>query len=404
MERPVEALPAAVEDGRSEETAGVKQAALHVLSITPFYPRAGNESGGCFVAEPLAELIRSGVRSSVFAVEPIYRTAPAAAPGAPEASWYRYAALPGGLGLGSAGVGLSWSLRSAVAELHRRSPIDVIHAHGALPCGHAAARLSKHLKVPYVVSVHGLDAFSTMQVEGWAGECCRRVSIGVYRQARRVVGVSQHVCEEIEKGICGNCTTVYNGVDADMFKPGVAPSRPMLLSIGNLIPSKGHELVVRSLPALKAEFPGLTWAVIGDGSELDRLRTLAQELGVLGSIRFLGRRNRRAVAEACRGCTVFVLPSRYEGLGCVYLEAMASGKVAVGCRGQGIEEVIRHGENGWLIPPDGLTELIEGLRTLLRDPDRRSQMGKAARDTILNGLTLRHQAQRLMQVYRECSG
>jgi len=404
VERSVEASPAALEDGRSEKTAGVKDAAPHVLTITPFYPRAGNESGGCFIAEPLAELIRAGVRSSVFAVEPVYRNAPAVALGAPEASWHRYAALPGGLGLASAGVGLSWSLRSAVGKLHSGSPIDVIHAHGALPCGQAAARLSKHLKIPYVVSVHGLDAFSTMQVGGWAGECCRRVSIGVYRQARRVIGVSRQVCAEIEKGIGGNCTTVYNGVDAEMFKPGAAPSRPVLLSVGNLIPSKGHELIVRGLAALKPEFPALTWAVIGDGSELDRLRSLAQELGVLGSIRFLGRRSRSAVAEACRGCTVFVLPSRYEGLGCVYLEAMASGKVAVGCRGQGIEEVIRHGENGWLIPPDGLTELIEGLRTLLRDPDRRSQMGKAARDTILNGFTLRRQAQRLMQVYRECSG
>ena len=48
-------------------------APLHVLTITPFYPRRGNESGGCFVAEPLAELIRIGVRSSVFAVEPVYR-------------------------------------------------------------------------------------------------------------------------------------------------------------------------------------------------------------------------------------------------------------------------------------------------------------------------------------------
>lgn len=298
---------------------------------------------------------------------------------------------------------------------HAQLPIDLIHAHSALPCGHAAALLSQHLKIPYIVSVHGLDAFLSEQVKGWAGEWCRRVSGRVYGGARRVIGVSRRVCEEVEKGMEGlphaskaglgyPPSVVYNGVDAELFNPGPESFPPILLTVGNLIPSKGHELILRSLAVLKPEFPGLIWEVIGDGPELDRLRLLAREVGVLGSIRFCGRRSRRAVAEACRRCTIFALPSRSEGLGCVYLEAMASGKVGVGCVGQGIEEVIRHGENGWLIPPNGLPELIEGLRFLLRHPAGRSQIGTAARETIVNGFTLQHQAQRLMAMYRECSG
>jgi glycosyltransferase involved in cell wall biosynthesis len=222
-----------------------------------------------------------------------------------------------------------------------------------------------------------------------------------------VIGVSRRVCEEVERGIGESLpqppTVVYNGVDPTLFTPGAEATAPTLLTVGNLIPSKGHEFVVRSLAALRPEFPGLAWEVIGEGPELERIRRLAQVLGVLGSVRFLGRRNRRAVADACHRCTVFVLPSRSEGLGCVYLEAMACGKPAVGCAGQGIGEVIRHGENGWLIPPDGLPELIAGLRILLRDHSRRLQIGVAARETILHGFTLQHQAQNLMAIYRECS-
>jgi teichuronic acid biosynthesis glycosyltransferase TuaC len=141
--------------------------------------------------------------------------------------------------------------------------------------------------------------------------------------------------------------------------------------------------------------------VIGDGPELTRLFKLAEKLGVLTRIRFQGRQSRNEVAEAYRRCSVFVLPSRYEGLGCVYLEAMASGKVAVGCRGQGIEEVIRHGENGWLVPPEDLPELIEALRRLLRDDALRTKLGAAARDTILQSFTLQQQAQRLLAIYQE---
>jgi glycosyltransferase involved in cell wall biosynthesis len=80
---------------------------------------------------------------------------------------------------------------------------------------------------------------------------------------------------------------------------------------------------------------------------------------------------------------------------------MASGKVAMGCVGQGIEEVIQHGENGWLVPPNGLEELIEGLRVVVRNDLLRRQIGAAARDTVLRSFTLAQQAHRLLTVYRE---
>jgi glycosyltransferase involved in cell wall biosynthesis len=377
---------------------------LHVLTITPFYPKVGNESSGCFVAEPLVEMSKAGVQSTVFAVEPFYRPKPhKSSSSAPNTEWYRYPALPGGFGLASSGSGLFIRLRAPAEKLHARSPIDVIHAHGALPCGHAAAVLSRHLKTQFVVTVHGLDAFSSRQVSGWPGAWCVKVSRRAYGAARRVIGVSRHVCDEVQDGTGGlsALSVVYNGVDPSLFTPGRDPAHPVLLTVGNLIPTKGHELIVHALAALRLEFPDLTWEVIGEGPELNRIRALAERLGVLNSIRIQGRQSRAEVAEACRNCTVFVLPSRYEGLGCVYLEAMASGRAAIGCVGQGIEEVIRHGENGWLVPPNGREELIEGLRVLLRNDSRRRQIGAAARETILQSYTVGHQAQRLQAIYRE---
>ncbi|MBI3475477.1 MAG: glycosyltransferase [Acidobacteria bacterium] len=377
---------------------------LHVLTITPFYPKLGNESAGCFVAEPIAELAKLGVQSTVLAVEPFYRPRSGKAPSAPDAQWYRYPALPGGVGLASAGTGLLMRLRGPLQRLHASRPIDVIHAHGALPCGHAAALLSGQFGIPFVVTVHGLDAFSTRQVSGSSGDACARVSRRVYSAAQRVLGVSQHVCAEVQRGMneSVSVSAVYNGVDPGRFAPGEEPAQPVVLSVGNLIPTKGHELMVRVLAVLLPEFPTLIWEVIGDGPELNRVFALAEQLGVLASIRFRGRQDRAAVAEACRNCTLFALPSSYEGLGCVYLEAMASGKVAVGCVGQGIEEVIRHGENGWLVRPDGIAELEEGLRVLLRDQAQRTAIGAAARQTILQSFTLAQQARHLYSAYEEC--
>ena len=119
-----------------------------------------------------------------------------------------------------------------------------------------------------------------------------------------------------------------------------------------------------------------------------RLENLARELKIAERVRFLGRKSRREVAAAMRRCTVFALPSRYEGLGCVYLEAMSVGKPVIGCRGQGIAEIIQHGSNGFLVGPDNEKELTLALAMLLRDEARRRNLGAAARDTILERFTL----------------
>jgi teichuronic acid biosynthesis glycosyltransferase TuaC len=379
----------------------------HILTLTPFYPSKNDDADGCFVSEPVHELLNTGVRNTVFAVQPVYRAGLQTGDSAVPACWFRYPALPGGLGLSTAGFFAFARIVSRVRELHRLHPIDVVHAHAPLPCGHTAMLLSTQLDIPYVVSVHGLDVFSTVQVSGWPGEWCRRISQRVYRFSRRVICISEHVREKVLEGMGRACRTsvVYNGVDPELFSPGDESSSesPVVLSVGNLIPIKGHELLLRTAVSLASDFPGLRWEIIGDGPERSRLQALAEKLGLAGRVSFLGRQSRKQVAAAMRRCKLFALPSRYEGLGCVYLEAMSVGKPVIGCRGQGIAEIIQHGSNGFLVGPDNEKELTLAIALLLRDETRRRNLGTAARDTILDGLTLAHQAAILARIYRESS-
>jgi glycosyltransferase involved in cell wall biosynthesis len=263
--------------------------------------------------------------------------------------------------------------------------------------------LSAELGLPYVVSVHGLDAFSTEQVSGRSGEWCRRISQSVYRSSRRVICISEHVREKVLEGMGSGCRTsvVYNGVDPELFSPGDERSsgQPTVLSIGNMIPIKGHEVLIRTVASLRSAFPDLTLDIIGRGPEQSRLQALAERLEIGSRTRFLGLQSRQQVAAAIRRCTVFALPSRYEGLGCVYLEAMSAGKPVIGCRGQGIAEVIQHGFNGFLVGPDNERELTLTIAMLLRDKSARNNIGTAARDTILEKFTLASQAEDLARVY-----
>jgi teichuronic acid biosynthesis glycosyltransferase TuaC len=378
---------------------------LHVLTLTPFYPSETDEVRGCFVAESLRAIELCGLTSSVIAVDTIYHARKRSHTDAP-AEWVRYPQLPGNFGLSTAGGFLGAWLLNRVRALHRRAPIDVIHAHAALPCGHAAAFLSKRFGVPFVITVHGLDVFNSCFESGVSAARRRDASLQVYKSASHVICISNKVQQLIldRAGNAVSTSVVYNGADPAVFSPASAPEQQeSLLIVGNLLRGKGQELVLRAMARLKARHPHLQCKMIGEGADRERFAQLARDLGLGDQVHFLGRRSRSEVAAAMRDCTVFVLPSRYEGLGCVYLEAMACGKPVIGCRGQGIDEIIEHGVNGWLIPIDGLDELEQGLHILLGDSDRRRQIGEAARRTIVGSLTLAHQAASLVEIYKRAA-
>ena len=383
---------------------------LHLLTLTPFYPTRDDDASGCFVSEPLTVLSKLGVVHSVLAVAPFYRKVGPLHPAAPPAQYARYVAVPGGWGLPSSGALLFSALVRRVRALHHRMPIDLIHAHGPLPAGHAALLLKRELGLPFVVSVHGLDAYADRQVPGRPGEWCRRVSRLVFQSADRVICISEHVREQVLTGSPSTKTgLVYNGADPGLFRPAAEaiPLPPSglqtIVSIGNLILIKGHDLLLRALAVLSEKHSSLSCDIVGDGPLRENLEALAKDLGVNDRVRFLGRQSRREVADLLRSATLFALPSFYEGLGCVYLEAMATGKAVVGCRGQGIEEIIHHGRNGWLVVPNDVGDLTSGLATLLENAELRARIAIEGRRTVLQSFTIERQAESLLRIYQECA-
>ena len=375
---------------------------MHVLTLTPFFPSADDDGAGCFVAEPLPWIQQFGISNTVIAAQPFYRDTRARKSSA-HVHWAPFFAIPSNAGLPSAGRFLYSNIVRRVRAIHCSDPVALIHAHSALPCGHAAALLKHELGIPFVVSVHGLDAYSDRQAGRFIGGLCARVSRWVYNSARCVICVSKKVEDGVRERTAGNARTevVYNGVDSELFSPAQNQGET-LLSIGNLTPIKNHELLLRAFAAVSANFPNLRCEIIGDGPERRRLEGLTDRLNLTGRISFLGKQTRIQVAEAIRRCAVFALPSCYEALGCVYLEAMACGKPVVACRGQGIAELIEHGSNGWLVGSDSLDEMVSALNLLLGNAELRDRIGRAARTTMVNGFTLEHQAGRLAEIYRKC--
>jgi len=376
---------------------------LRVLTLTPFYPSAKDPAQGCFIAEPAGRLSRFGIQNHVIAVNPFYRAAQQPCRDDVASEWRNFPSLPGNLGLGISGDLLGRALERRVRELHSSLPIGLIHAHAALPCGAAAMFLGRILNLPFVMSVHGLDVFAEKQAGRFLGSWTRRASMRVYREAKGVICISEKVRQELPEDLHEKTRVVYNGVNSEIFAPaGESATRLRILSVGNLIAIKGHAVLLRAFADVLTTIPNAELEIIGDGPERNNLVRLADTLGISSHVIFTGRQSRHAVAAAMQSCTVFALPSRYEGLGCVYLEAMACGKPAIGCLGQGIDEIIEDGSNGLLVPPGDTVALTESLKTLLRSAELRRRIGKAAQNTILQRLTLDHQAQQLAVLYLEC--
>jgi glycosyltransferase involved in cell wall biosynthesis len=377
---------------------------LHVLTLTPFYPSEHDPAQGCFVSEPLREFKGENVINDVIAVRPFYRGRARAVQSDASSRWHSFFPLPGNIGLPLSGDFLAASLRPQVRKLHRRQPFDLIHAHSALPCGAAALSLSKKLSIPFVVTVHGLDAYSTRQAGPRIGKWCEGISKQVYESAAVVICISEKVRQHVAAGADVRASVVYNGIDPCLFHPcREEKSSLIVLSVGNLIPIKGHALLLRAFARVANSVPGCSLEIIGDGPERSDLAYLARGLRIRDRVRFLGRQSRQEVAAAMQRCALFALPSSYEGLGCVYLEAMACGKPAIGCSGQGIEEIIEHEINGVLVSPGSETELSDALTMLLSSQPLRQRMGNAGYETVRSRHTIAHQAVQLTEIYRECA-
>jgi glycosyltransferase involved in cell wall biosynthesis len=165
---------------------------------------------------------------------------------------------------------------------------------------------------------------------------------------------------------------------------------------------KGHDVLLRALARL-AEPGGLRvrCLVCGDGSERPALERLARELGIAGSVEFLGEQ--RQVADVLAALDVFVLPSRHEGLGVAILEAMAMALPVVASAVGGIPEAVAAGRTGLLVPAEDPDALAAAILTLGRDRAHAHRLGSAGRDRVLAEFSMSAMTSRYERLYDEVS-
>jgi len=185
------------------------------------------------------------------------------------------------------------------------------------------------------------------------------------------------------------------GISLSPFPLSTGNRRAIVLTVGRLAASeryKGHDVVLRALPAVLERVPNVTYLIVGDGDDRARLERLTQQLGVQDHVVFAGQVSDAELAACYRACDVFVMPAQTvlddlapkgEGFGIVFLEAMAFGKPVIGPNYGAPTEFIRHGEHGLLVNPTSPEEVADALITLLTQPERARRMGEVGRAWVM---------------------
>jgi glycosyltransferase involved in cell wall biosynthesis len=285
----------------------------------------------------------------------------------------------------------------------RRFKPEVIHTHNTLPFldGTLAGRITK---VPVLIHTDHARSFPDKRRYMVVERILSKI-------VDKIVAVSEHTKKNLihyEKINPKKIDVIHNGIDGQKYKVdvdrkqikkvfGVENKNPLLGLGVRLTPQKGITHLIRAVSVLKEEFPDIGVLVAGEGFLLENLKREANVLGVSESIRFIGPRT--DMNEILSILDVYVLPSLWEGLPLVILEAMAAQKPIVATNVGGTSEIIQNGENGILVPPKDTVRLAEELTALLKDRNRMSRIAFHANRCFLDQFSVKIMTEKYKKLY-----
>jgi len=303
---------------------------------------------------------------------------------------------------------------ASLVALVRRHNVDVLHTHLAYAntIGTVAGALARR---PVVATLHNVrSVHDRYNKHGWLKQELQT------QMLRRGVGMVIACAPEVQAVATGELglparkvVDVPNGIDIDAFAridPAMVAARrsellggaagPLIVSVGNLLPAKGHIHLVEAARLLAPRFPELRVAIVGRAEEAAlAVRAAIAEGDIARHVALVGQR--RDVAALLAAADLFVLPSLWEGLPLALLEAMAAGAPVVATAVGGVPRVVEDGVTGRLVAPGDATALGEALGEALADPEGARRMALAGQARVRAAYGAHAWADRLQSIYSE---
>jgi len=259
----------------------------------------------------------------------------------------------------------------------------------------------------YLVSAHGAEVWRPLSP-------VKRLAL---QQSKRILPVSSFTAEQLQRvqsvppERLALLPNALEGVPEWGAVAGLNPTplgnAPMLLTVGRMDVregGKGVDTVLQALPQIARLHPCLRYVVAGEGDDIQRLRALAEALGVHDNVEFLGRVDATTLSHLYQECFAFVMPSNQEGFGIVYLEAMAAGKPVIAAYPGGATDVVDHERTGLLVRYGNVGDVATAVLTLVADPDLAKGYGRAGYEKVVRQFTVDAVAPRLRHILLDSAG
>jgi phosphatidyl-myo-inositol dimannoside synthase len=271
------------------------------------------------------------------------------------------------------------------------------HAHLG-PLGLALRLLNR--RAEYWVAAHGIEVWTRLPG-------LRRRALG---HASRIAAVSAFTARAAAEaqGLDPNrffvlppvLDPIFAGSGESALPVALPKQARVLLAVGRLVsaePGKGVDTVIEALPKVLRVFPETYFVIVGDGDARPGLEKLARETGVADRVVFAGEQPLGALGGFYDRCDVFIMPSRQEGFGVVFLEAMAHGKPVIAGAHGGTPELVEDGVSGYLVNYGDAEMTAHRLLALLGDPALAARMGEAGRACFEQSYTFERFRERLTE-------
>jgi 1,2-diacylglycerol 3-alpha-glucosyltransferase len=273
--------------------------------------------------------------------------------------------------------------------------LDVIHTHHPFLLGQTAATKANELNLPLVFTFHtqyreythyvpfpaeSIQNFLKNAVDRWLQDFMRRCQhIIIPSESMREVLVNEY-------GLKDRFTVVPTGIDLEAYRTSSGEKIRkrkhwekdiVMISVGRLAPEKNWPLLLQATALVLKDHPQFRLVLIGDGPERKNLETLSKELGIRKRVTFLGSIAFAGIPDHMKAANLFGFASVTETQGLATLEAMAAGLPVVAVNGSGTRDILRHGQQGYLVDNDA-EAMAAAIKRLLDNPDRMQRFAEAA--------------------------
>lgn len=282
-----------------------------------------------------------------------------------------------------------------VGDRMRRLAVSHAHSHYTSTVALFVARV---FPITFSATIHGPDEFNDVAGFHIAEKVAR---------ARFLCAISYYALSQLMKASEPRHSDKLEvsplGIDCSKFLPRehrASPARFEVLCVGRLAPAKAQRVLVGAIDRLVREGRSIHLRLVGDGPDRARLEGVISARGLEHHVTLEGSCNHDRVLDFYRQTDLFALASFAEGVPVALMEAMAMEIPCVATWITGIPELIRHGTDGWLVPPADEEQLADAIVRLMDDAELRQRLGRSARARVQEKYNLVRNTERLAEIYR----